>query len=39
MFMHTQEQRQKAVELFMETGSYSAVVNALGYGSRWSIER
>jgi transposase InsO family protein/transposase-like protein len=27
------------VELFLETGSYSATVNALGYGSRWSIER
>lgn len=37
--MHSQEQRQKAVELFVETGSYSAVTNALGYGSRWSIER
>jgi transposase InsO family protein/transposase-like protein len=37
--MHTQEQRQKAVELFLETGSYATVVNALGYGSRWSIER
>jgi transposase InsO family protein/transposase-like protein len=37
--MHTQGQRQKAVELFIETGSYAAVVNALGYGSRWSIER
>jgi transposase InsO family protein/transposase-like protein len=39
MSMHTQEQRQKAVELFLETGSYAAVINALGYGSRWSIER
>jgi transposase InsO family protein/transposase-like protein len=37
--MHSQEQRQTAVELYIETGSYSAVVNALGYGSRWSIER
>jgi hypothetical protein len=37
--MHSQEQRQKAVELFMEIGSCSTVVNTLGYGSRWSIER
>lgn len=38
--MHTQEQRQKAVELFIECGkSHSAVINALGYGSRWSIDR
>lgn len=37
--MYTQKQRQKAVELFLETNSYSAVINALGYGSRWSIER
>ena len=35
--MHTQEQRQKAVEIFLETGSYFVTVNALGYGSRWSI--
>jgi transposase InsO family protein len=39
MSVHTQEQRQKAVELFLETGSYATVINALGYGSRWSIER
>ncbi|MDR0514881.1 MAG: hypothetical protein LBG81_06950 [Coriobacteriaceae bacterium] len=37
--MHTQEQRQRAVEAFLETGSYAAAVRAIGCGSRWSVQR
>jgi len=38
--MYSQEQRCKAVKLFIESGkSHAAVIRALGYGSRWSIDR
>ena len=38
--MHTQEQRTKAVMLFIETGfNHAAVKSALGYPSRWSLDR
>ena len=38
--MHTQEQRTKAVMLFIETGfDHAAVKSALGYPSRWSLDR
>ena len=38
--MHTQEQREEAVKLFIKCGkSHSTVINTLGYGSRWSIDR
>jgi transposase InsO family protein/transposase-like protein len=38
--MYSQEQRREAVRIFIESGkSHSAVIGALGYGSRWSIDR
>ena len=38
--MYSQEQREKAVLLFIETGfSYSSVKAGLGYPSRWSLDR
>ncbi|MBK5211916.1 MAG: transposase, partial [Coriobacteriia bacterium] len=38
--MHSQEQRQKAVQFFIEGGkSKGAVARSLGYGSAWSVER
>lgn len=38
--MHTQEQRTKAVMLFIETGfNHAAVKAALGYPSRWTLDR
>lgn len=38
--MHTQEQRTKAVMLFIESGfNHAAVKSTLGYPSRWSLDR
>lgn len=38
--MYTQEQRTKAVMLFVESGfNHAAVKSALGYPSRWSLDR
>ena len=38
--MHTQEQRTKAVMLFIECGfNHAAVKSALGYPSKWTLDR
>lgn len=37
--MYTKEQRQRAVGLFIECKSHTAVANALGYPSRWALDR
>lgn len=38
--MHTQEQRTKAVMLFIECGfNHAAVKSALGYPLRWTLDR
>jgi len=39
MPVYTREQRQSAVELFIECKSHAAVANALGYPSRWALDR